>query len=224
MIGGPPGALVGAGAGVVVQHVTNRAMSRRFQRAAEVVEIAADEAGLTPEELLERIRADERLLELAAAVIAAAAETVLQAKIRALGQALARGTLATDDAEIDQERFMVGTLGALQAPHVRVLHKISRRYSGYGQRHTPEGQPQAHGWTFEDLAARLPGMRPVLRPILSALTANALIFDTAVGMWGFSSGKSERWIITDYGRQVLDLLEAQGAEEPDPSAQDPSEG
>lgn len=119
-----PGAVVGAAAGEVAAYVAHEALPRRRQRAATAAEVAAAKTGLTPGELLERIRADERLLELAAAVIAAAAETALQAKIRALGQALAHGTLTTDEAEIDQERFMVGTLAALEAPHIRVLQEI----------------------------------------------------------------------------------------------------
>ncbi|SRR6266536_4186710 len=220
-LGGPVGALVGAGAGVVVQHVVNEAMARMFRRATAAVEIAADEAQMTSEELLERIRSNERLLDLAVRVVAAAAETTLEAKVRALGQALARGTLASDDAIIDMERFMVDTLAALEAPHLRVLQQINQRYSGYGRRTTPDGQRQAHGWTFEALASRQPGLRPVMRPILSVLTAQALIFDTAVGTWGYSSGKSERWIITEYGRRFLDLLEERGSEEPDPPTQDP---
>jgi hypothetical protein len=214
MVAGPGGALIAGSAAAVVQHVVREEMNRRFQRAANVVQIAATEAQMTPEELFERVRADDRLLELAASVIAAAAETALQAKIRALGQALARGTLATDDATIDQERFMVGTLAALEAPHVRVLTQIKRHYRGYGQRTTSDGTHQAHGWTFEALAARQPGLRQMLRPILSALTANALIFDTAIGTWDYTVGKSERWIITNYGRRVLDLLESQAFEEP----------
>jgi hypothetical protein len=221
MIAGPEGGLIAGTAAAVVQHVVREEMARRFQRAADVVEIAATEAQMTPEELLERIRADDRLLELAASVIAAAAETALKTKVRLLGRALARGTLAADDATIDHERFMVDTLAALEAPHLRVLQQINQRYSGYGRRTTPDGQRQAHGWTFEALASRQPGLRPVIRPILSVLTAQALIFDTAVGTWGYSSGKSERWIITEYGRRFLDLLEERGSEEPDPPTQDP---
>lgn len=177
-LGGVPGAVVGAAAGEVAAYVAHEALARRRQRAAAAVEVAAAKTGLTPEDLLARIRADDRLLELAAAVIAAAAETALQAKIRALGQALARGTLATDDATIDQERFMVATLAALEAPHVRLLLEIQR-----------------HSWRYDVLQQRLPGLVPVIPPVLSALRANALIHDMTQGSYDYGGDMSAQWTL-----------------------------
>jgi hypothetical protein len=132
-VAGPAGALAGAASGAVLDHVVKEALGRRRARGTRALDIAAAEAHLTPEQLLQRILADERLLELAATVVAAAAETTLNAKIRALGQALARGTLATDEAEIDAERFMVATLAALEALHIRVLNQMVQRYEDYGE-------------------------------------------------------------------------------------------
>jgi hypothetical protein len=212
--GGVPGAVIGAAAGEVAAYVAHEALAHRRQRAATAVEVAATEADLTPEELLERIRADERLLELAATVIAAAAETALQAKIRALGQALARGTLATDDAQIDQERFMVDTLAGLEAPHLRALHQVSQRYDGYGTDRTPDGTHQAYGWTFETLREHQPGMATVLGPVLARLISLDVIANTAVGTRGHIPGETDRWVLTDHGRRVLDLLEERGSEGP----------
>jgi hypothetical protein len=214
-VGGLEGTLVAATAEPVLETVATAALTRHRARGQRVLNVAAGEARMTPQELLERILADERLLDLAAAVVAAATQTALEAKIRALGQALARGTLAEDDAVIDTEHFMVSALAALETPHLRVLNQVAGRYEGYGEPRTADGRGQAHGWTFEVLRERLPGLRLVLRPVLSALTANALIFDTAVGTWGYSSGKSERWIATDYGRRVLRLLEEAGVEDAD---------
>lgn len=224
VIAGPPGALVAGTAAAAVQHITKEAMARRFQRATEAVEVAAAEAGLTAEELLDRIRSDGHLLELAASVIAAAAETTLQAKIQTLGKALARGTLATDDAEIDQERYMVGTFAVLEAPHVRVLHQANQRYESYRTERTSDGRHQAYGWTLEALRKHLPGMVPVLGPVLATLSSHDLIVNTATGTLGHVLGENDWWALSDYGRQILDLLEARGSSEPDPSAQEPSEG
>ena len=223
-IGGAPGAVVGAAAGAVVEHVVSEALARRRQRAAQAIQIAAGEAGLTADELLERFRTDERLHELAASVIAAAAETILQAKIRALGKALARGTLATDDGGIDQERFMVGTLAALEAPHVHVLQQLGERYADYGSEHSPDGTRRAHGWTPFALRQRVPGLTRVLGPVLATLGSHDLIVNTAVGTYDYIPGEGDRWVLTDYGRRLLDLLEERGSEEPDPPAHCPPEG
>jgi hypothetical protein len=65
-LGGVPGAVVGAAAGEVAAYVAHEALARRRQQAAAAVEVAAAKTGLTPEDLLARIRADDRLLELAA--------------------------------------------------------------------------------------------------------------------------------------------------------------
>lgn len=55
----------------------------------------------------------------------AKAETAVEAKIRALGDALANGALANDDARLDEERIWVQVLAAVEAPQLRVLHVLS---------------------------------------------------------------------------------------------------
>jgi hypothetical protein len=87
MIGGPPGAVIGSGAGALLEYVGQEALNRRRQRATRALEVAIIESGMTPDELLECILNDAQLLELVAAVIAAAAETGLQTKtsFRSLG-------------------------------------------------------------------------------------------------------------------------------------------
>jgi hypothetical protein len=216
MLAGPPGALIGAGAGVMVQRVVNEVMGRRFQRATTAIEIAADESGLPPERLLERVLADERLLELAAAVIAAAAETALKAKILMVGQALARGTLAADDATIDQERFLVEMLADLEAPHFHVLQQVSEYYDGYGEPTTPNGTPRAYGWTRDALSEWLPGLAPVVGPVLATLGAHDLISNTAVGSLGYRPGIGDRWVLTPHGDDLLRRLQNAVEEDPDP--------
>lgn len=215
-VAGTTGALAGAASGAVLDHVVKEALGRRRARGTRALDIAATEAHLTPEQLLQRILADERLLELAATVIAAAAETTLNAKIRALGQALARGTLATDEAEIDVERFMVATLTALEAPHIRVLHQMVRRYEDYGEEWGPDGRHKAHGWTLEALNKHLPGLSTVLRPVLGTISANGLIWDTAIGAPGYdvgTLGHPSRSAVSLYGVRVLRAVEASSAED-----------
>jgi hypothetical protein len=224
LIGGPAGALIGAGAGVVVQHVTDEAMARRFGRATEAVETAAEEAGLTAEELLQQILADDDLLELAARVVAAAAETTSQAKIRAAGKALGRAV--RDDALIDQERFMLDSVAGLDMPHFRVLEQVYDDCEGYGTPQSPDGTMRAYGWTNGALAQHLPGLAPVLGPILGVLRSRGLVENTAVGTLGYRPGVTDRWILTEFGRDVVHWFERAGAQDDQPvdsPAQDPPE-
>jgi hypothetical protein len=114
----------------VLEQVVSETLARRRERGQRALAVAASAASMTPGELLERILHDERLLDLAAAVVAAASETMVEAKIQALGRALATGALATDDAMINEQRFMVDILADLEAPHVRVLHQLSMKHEG----------------------------------------------------------------------------------------------
>jgi hypothetical protein len=212
---GPAGAVaIGAATAETLRHLAERAITFRDYQAGRTVEIAADEAHLALDELERRLFSDPNRLQLAAATLTAAANTALEAKIRTLGRALATGALATDDAQVDEQRFLVDTLADLEAPHIRVLHQLSIRHEGYGEARTADGRYQAHGWSIDDLAVRLPGIAAVLRPVLNVLAGHALILDTGVGTLGYVAGQSGRWVLTDYGQRCLALLKERGREDP----------
>jgi hypothetical protein len=90
------------------------------------------------------------LLDLAAVVVAAASETIVEAMIRVLGRALATGALASDDAVVEEQRFLVDFLADLEAPHIRLLAQVSVRHAGYGSPRDPEVTPgltAGRSWT-----------------------------------------------------------------------------
>jgi hypothetical protein len=207
-LGGPGGAIVGAAVEPVLQQIVLETLARRHQRAGRAIAAAAAGAGMTPEELLDRILGDERLLDLAAAAVAAASETMIEAKIRALGRALASGALATDDTVVDEQRFLVDTLADLEAPHVRVLNQLSIEHEGYGSPVGPDGRSRAYGWLLEDLSAGLPGLVPVLQSVLNVLAGRGLILDTAEGTYEYQP----RWVLTEFGKQCLVMLKERGHE------------
>jgi hypothetical protein len=224
-VGGSAGALAGAGTWVVVEQVLSKVWNLRSRRARQAAERAAAEAGLSAEELLRRILADERLLDLAIRVFTVAAESALQAKIRAAGKALGRAV--RDDATINQERFIVDSLAGLDMPHFLVLEQVYEDYEDYGTPRSPDGTPRAYGWTVHALVARLPGLAPVLKPLLAVLSSRNLVENTAVGTLDYRPGGTGRWILTEYGRDVVHWLEHSQEQDdaaPDASAQDPSEG
>jgi hypothetical protein len=81
--------------------------------------------------LLKRARDDERVRDLFAEAMEAAARTRVAAKRRAFGLALARGYLLTDDASIDEERFIVRTLDELEMPHLHALTLVATNPEAY---------------------------------------------------------------------------------------------
>jgi hypothetical protein len=195
-LGGPGGVVVGASAGEALQYLASRALGLRRRQAEEVLEIAARESARTVDDLLACLTANPSRLQLAAAaVVTAAAETALHAKVRALGRALATGALAADDAEVDEQRFLVDTLRDLEAPHVRVLDQISRRREGHGSEVT---MPR---WAQYKLEPRLPGIALVLQPVLNVLAGRALITQV-----------ERKWTITEFGKHCLTLLRESGRE------------
>ena len=211
-LGGPEGALAGAAVEPVLEQVVSETLARRRARGRQALAVAASSTDITPEDLLDRILRDEQLLDLAAAVVAAASETMVEAKIQALGRALAAGALATDDAVVDEQRFLVDILADLEAPHIRVLKQLSIQHEGYGSPRTPDGGRRAYGWSTEDLSDRMPGMAVILRPVLNVLAGRELVRDTAVGSLGYVPGEGERWVVTDTGTRCLNLLEERGHE------------
>jgi hypothetical protein len=212
LVGGAGGVVAGAAAGRALEQLLGRAVGLRRRQAAAMLDAVAAAAARSLEELFEQISDDPRRLQLFVAAMRAAVETALPAKLRALGRALATGVLATDDAVIDEQRFLVDTLADLEAPHAHVLHRLSIQHPGYGSPVSATGQPQAHGWSPRDLATDLPGLAPVLQPILSVLAGHALILDTGVGTYDYRPGEGGRWILTDYGKRCLAELEAIGRE------------
>jgi hypothetical protein len=214
-LGGPGGAVVGAAVEPMLELIVSETLARRRDRGQRALAVAAAEAAMTPEELLQRIVRDERLLDLAAAVVAAASETMVEAKIRTLGRALAKGARASDDAVVDEQRFLVDTLADLEAPHIRVLHQLSVEHEGYGSPRKPDGGRRAYGWSTGDLSDELPGMALVLRPVLRALAGRELVRDTAVGTRDYVPGEAERWVVTNFGMQCLVMLEEHGREDLD---------
>ncbi len=207
VMGGPAGAIAGAVAGPALEHLAKEALALRYRRGERAYEQAANEARLTPEELLGRILADEHLLDLAADVVAAASQTHLDAKIRVLGRALAAGVLAADGAVVDEQRLIVGMLADLEVPHVRVLAQLLKQNESRDiVRRTETGEVRTT-WPYGDLGKALPGFERVVEPVMAVLIAHGL-----AAQWEARGGSGSDWAgsITEAGERFLALLADQG--------------
>jgi hypothetical protein len=193
--------------------------SLRARRATRLFCITSAEVSLSIDELETRISGNEPLVELAAAAAIGAADARYDARIVALGKALASGILAESADAIDQERIFVEVLSALDRPHVRLLSYMveNEKYEG--------GGPDPRLAVIEDL----PDISPVFGYLASALERNYLIEQRRKlkfrqdwkinGPTNVPEGMSDRLFVTDFGRQVLDRLVDAGSQTNDADAE-----
>jgi hypothetical protein len=203
-----PGA--GAPVGVGVQWLVNflgRGIERRRDKALDALDEACAAGAVTAEELLDRAGSDERRVELTMRAMDAAARSTSEAKIRALGRALATGVLAEDDAIVDREMFVVDALSRLEAPHIKLLNILSGT-----------SQPQRNGvlytthelaWSVPQLVRAYPQVEATLGAIVAALTSLGAAVDVTTG--GFGGGEPS-YQASDFGHALLRRLRGAGGE------------
>lgn len=108
----------------------DQAVTQLQKKQARNVGQALDEAvrvsDLPPEELLERLTGNSARLLLLGNALNAAAQSTYEERVRALGQALASGALAADDARVDEEQIWVTVMADIEVPHLRIIEYLMR--------------------------------------------------------------------------------------------------
>jgi hypothetical protein len=177
-----------------------RALERRHQRALEALQAGADFKGSTPEDILRAAQSDAARIELVAQALAAASTATTDAKVRALGRALASGALSSDEALVDQEVHVISALARLEPAHVRALELLSETRI-----------PQVNGvlyrsrdlaWPVLAIAQKYPSAAAVLPALLATLSSVGAIRDVAVGTLDYAP----TYEATDFGRLCLERL------------------
>jgi hypothetical protein len=168
---------------------------RRRRRAGEFKDELLDAAQLSPEEIIERIRADERVGEVFERAVQEALLAADERKRRALARAVASGLLASDEAAIDDAQTIVRAIAALEPAHVRALLVLA---------HSPGANSMR--LAADHVAAEINASPELAETLLAKLTAEGLARDATefVPVMGPSGGS--RWEITELGRRVLELL------------------
>jgi hypothetical protein len=209
LVGGIPGAVVGAAGGpALVEAMEVAAHAVRARRAsnisAAVIE-AGEKADLTPEALLERLVATPDRQELFAAAVEAAGRATLDTKVKALGQSLATGALG-DGERVDHELLFVHAMAEFERPHIRILEYLRR---------DPERPGELRQAIIHELA-RLPGVGAAVHPLLGTLQRHGTVEQYRVDPEAIQRGADMRrmvpadgsWSITDFGMECLDRLQA----------------
>jgi hypothetical protein len=195
VIGGPAGAIAGATLGPLLEpfarHVWEELSVSGRRRAGEAL-ASACEAGILPDELLERINTSDRTQLLAGYALSAASRTAWEDKVRTLGRSLASGLLAHDDARIDTEQLIISAIADIEAPHLALLEflvcwepgrDVSRpRIDGpldipaysHGLPSTGQWIVQNRAWTIGEIRSERPRLAPVAPSLLGTLQRHGL--------------------------------------------------
>ncbi len=186
---GPEGAIAGAMLPpyllVALDGFGARWTDRRRQSAARVLARAADEIGISVEELLNVAESHPHKELLTGQAIAAGAATTLEAKIEALGQLLARVLETEDDAVLDEASSILAALTDMEGPHARVLALFAHDSApGLADSDEPDRflESRFEAVTLGDLRASFPKYGVALHGVLSVLQRSGCIADVPVDL------------------------------------------
>lgn len=182
----------------------------RWVRSVRSIQVATETAGVTEDDLTHRLRERTELLELAGKAAQGAADARYDARIKALGVALARGILQQDDAQLDEEFFLVAALTDLEVPHVRLLDFLATNAPpGRGSIMVSDGM----------IRQVLPQLAPVHEVLTEVLRRHGLIREVPEIHRGRGPSGNETFssrpytYVTRLGGEVLARLREVGMEE-----------
>ena len=156
------------------------------QRAAQMLETAADEGGWDAEELADRIASSEQAQLQTAIAVSAAERTTWPPQIKALGKVLADGLMAEGDA-IDLPQFALDAMTELGRLHVSLLELLVRYEPGIAPDGTsPRPYVAAGGgwmagrrsWAARATVQHRPQLRSVLSSVVGTLVRHGLAEQT----------------------------------------------
>ena len=172
------------------------------------MQLAADDLGITADDLGQRATADPIRLELLARVLEAAGRTPFEQHVRALGRVLAAGV--TDGALVDDALLIADAIAALTPPQVQLLHQLW----GEDDSSDPDRSANTGGQRVGVISAQLPGHADLLPSLLEWLRGRGLVEDvgTAKQVSSLSSGirsigsDPQLWRLTGLGQRTVQFL------------------
>ena len=191
--------------------LSSRALERRQDRAAQVLERAAEILDVGLDILEERAASYDDRLELLARVLEAAARTPLDEKVTALARVLAEGL--RDGGSVDESVVIGAALADLEAAHVFVLRHLAVTPLPPEELQRPN-HPEPRGWEASQVRSAVPEVTQILDSLLAVLSGHGLIRDLGGVTYPGSVGPSV-WKVTTLGRRCLLLL---GEDVPDAEA------
>jgi hypothetical protein len=187
---GPGMALVFGAAGPLFEGLAVKSWQEFWtgaqRRAGEMLETAADEAGLDAEELADRIAGSDQAQLQTAIAMAAAERTTWPPQVKALGKVLAEGLIAEGDA-VDLPQFALEAMADLGRLHVSLLDLLVRYEPGVASDGTSPRPYQPTGgdwmagrrsWAERWILEYRPHLQPVLTSVVGSLVRHGLAHQT----------------------------------------------
>lgn len=206
--GGPIGAASGALVPFVERLIklSHRELSAQESCSVAMWTIAAQAAGLSPDELLDTVETNENMTHLGYTAADAAKRSRYPARIVALGRVLAAGIGATDDAELDHWQLMIDALAEVDRPHLVVLS----RFANIEGVESPVFVRRTLSWV--DVKALNPEYGRSISSLLARLERLGLLHAETVATLAGDEGPGDEervgayWRLSDFGGKVLDEL------------------
>jgi hypothetical protein len=182
------------------------AVRRRLENADVAIEAGVRSSGSTIDRLVAASNDDPGKQQLSLEAVEAAARSAYNDKIRAIGQAWARGVLTDDEGKHAQERQLIQTMARVELPHVRVLGVVESSFIGVRNAATA----LISGWTPEMIQGQCPDYGPMLGQIIAVLRSEGLIADASINSEIGRPG--EEFQVTPAGALLLSRLREAGDE------------
>lgn len=214
LVGGLPGAVLGAVTPAAVKKalewVADVYSRRREANMTAVIALAAQEAGLDPQELVRRLDADPAKREVFVRTLKAAADAGRLSDLVALAQSLSRTATSDSERELRAEATFVRALDDLDSGHIHLLAAFVKTSN---QNNLGDGSPDfdrpVEQLNDGQLALCLPGYEEEIPALLAGLQTHGLVAYRVAprvtpGGLGVSGGGN--WHITSVGRAFLDRM------------------
>jgi hypothetical protein len=207
---GPGPALIAGGIAVTVQALGEAAAAADGRRQV----VAEGFAEMELDEVEEWLHSDTRNLTLAVQAVIRVTAAFDQQKIDALAGAFCTGV--TDGARVDESLLAVLALGALERPHIDVLHVVTFEepplWSEQHDQSNESGDARPRAWFIAGLTKRLPHLQEVMPAPELTLRTSGITWRTE----GYG-GPDNDVRLTAFGQLCVDYLSADPASPGDPA-------
>jgi hypothetical protein len=197
-------ALIAGGIAGAVQVLADAAAAADGRRRV----VAAGFAQMEPDEVEEWLHRDTRNLTLAVQAVIRATAAFDQQKIAALGRAFRAGV--TDSAKVDEALLVVLALGALERPHIDVLHVVAGEgppfWNEQHDRANEDDDAFLGAWSIAGLTKRLLHLQEVIPALELTLRTSGITRRTE----GFG-GPFDDVQLTALGQLCVEYLSADQA-------------
>jgi hypothetical protein len=180
--------------------------SKRDKRVEHTMERATSEAGLSEEELLQRLLASEAGQELLINALNAAQDAVFDKKAEAIASALARGALAGTVEAVKLEDLFVRTLASMDLAHFEVLEVFEEREAQASDRPLRSDELVCDRTLLRE---RLPALGVGVDAVIALLQREGVIAMVQRPGNPFQAEEA-KWALTDYGRSFVGSLRLAG--------------